>query len=279
MLARPQNQFCLTDAASSESGLAKHQIPIRPSRKHFPPGLALSLAVVLSCFVSPSTAFTANLLDTFDGTSLDATMWRQTNPQWISQNNALFLDAASHPGNALQVTTLNLGLGIGGSAQVQVTFTGRDLLNSTAQTAWLALTTDDSKYFVGVDSYAVSDEMHINPLSPVGYTDMYYSGGGNGNGNYRTFAVPLNTLFSLRLERLTATSVRYSVLNSANSIIAQDTRILPSYTDPLYLALGDISVDATFDNLQLSGNIIPEPSASALLGLGAAALVVFRRRK
>ncbi len=247
-------------------------------KKQFPPRLALSLAVVLSCVVPASTAFTADLLETFDGTSIDANTWRLTEPQSISQNNALFFTKANNPGYPAQVTTMNLALGIGSAAQVQVTFTDRSLLNNYAQLVWLALTTDSAKRYVGFDSYAVSTQLNINPSSPSGYAAMYFYGGGAGNGPARLFPVSLNTLYSLRLERLTDTSVRYTVLDSADSVIAQNTRTLPSFTDPLYVALGAAAVDATFDNLQLSGNIVPEPSALALLGLAAAA-ALWRRKQ
>jgi hypothetical protein len=243
------------------------------SKKRFPVRLPFSLAVALSFVVPASTAFTADLLYTFDGTAIDTDTWRLTEPQSISQNNALFLTKANNPGYPAQLTTMNLALGVGGSAQVQVTFTGRTPLNNWAQLGWLALTTDDSKRYAGFDSYAVETQLSINPANYPGYAALYFYGGGYGNGPARLFSVPLNTLYSLRLERLTGTSVRYTVLNGANSVIAQDTRTLPSFTDPLYIALGAGSVDATFDNLQLSGNVIPEPSALALLALAATAAI------
>ncbi len=248
------------------------------STTRFAVRLPFTFAVALSCIVSASTAF-ADLLYTFDGTSLDTSTWRLTEPQEISQNNALFLTDANNPGYPAQLTTKDVALGIGGSAQVQVTFTARTLLN-WAQVGWLALTTDDSKRYVGFDSYAVSAQMSIDPSNYPGYSSMYFYGGGNGSGPFHSFPVPLNTLYSLRLERLTDTSVRYTVLDSANSVIAQDTRTLPSYTAPLYIALGAVSVDATFDNLQLSGNIIiiPEPSVPLLLAAAAGA-ALWRRRQ
>jgi hypothetical protein len=244
------------------------------SKKRFPVRLPFSLAVALSCVVPASTAFTADLLYTFDGTSIDTDTWRLTEPQSISQNNALFLTVADNPGYPAQLTTKNLALGIGSSAQVQLTLTDRSPLNNWSQIAWLALATDDSQRYAGFDSYAVETQLQINPSGPPGYAALYFYGGGYGNGPARLFTVSLNTLYYLRLERLTDTSVRYTVLDSADSVIAQDTRTLPSFTDPLYIALGAATVNATFDNLQLSGNIIiPEPSALLLLVVAAAAAI------
>jgi len=230
-----------------------------------------SFAVVLFCIVSASTAL-ADLLYTFDGTSIDTNTWRLTRASSISQNNALFLTGASNPGYPAQLTTKDVELGIGGSAQVQITITDHTSQNFVP-CGWLGLTTDDTKTTVFFDSYAVSTELDITPASIPGYSAAYFYGGGYGTGVAQSFPVALDTVYSLRLERLTDTSVRYTVLDSANSIIAQNTRTLPSFTSPLYVAIGSVSVDATFDNLQLSGNIIfvPEPSAALLLAVGVAA--------
>jgi hypothetical protein len=108
---------------------------------------------------------------------------------------------------------------------------------------------------------------------------MYFTGGGSGSGPARLFPVSLNTLYSLRLERLTDTSVRYTVLSDAGAVIAQVNRSLPSFTDALYIALGSVSVDTTFDNLLLPGNIVPEPAALLLLALAAAAAIWRRTQK
>ena len=250
----------------------------RPPTERLAVRFAFSFGVVLFCIVCAPTAF-ADVLYTFDGTSIDTNTWRLTQPQNISQNNALFLTGASNPGSPAQLTTKDVALGIGGSAQVQITFTAHTSQTNFLPKAWLGLTTDDSKRFVGFDSYAVSTELDIAPAYSPGYSAFYYYGGGFGNGVGKSFSVALDTLYSLRLERLTDTSVRYTVLDSANSIIAQNTRTLPSVTDPLYVAIGSVSVDATFDNLQLSGNIIlvPEPSVPLLLAVGVAA-ALWRKR-
>ena len=169
-----------------------------------------------------------------------------------------------------------MGLGIGGLAQVQVTFTALTSTPNYATLAYLALTTDSSGFGSLWDSYGLSTQLQAGPThtgliggNPLSVTNI---------APVRLFPVTLNTTYSLRLERLSDTSVRYTALNSVGVVLGQITRTLPSYTDPLYVVLGAISVDATFDNLQLSGTVIPEPTTFTLLGLGSLALAVWRRR-
>ena len=96
----PEGQFSLTRATLSTCA-AQRQVLIN---------LTSWLGVALSCVVPASTAISADLLNTFDGTSIDGNTWRQTNPQWISQNDALFFTTASNPGNPAQLTTTSLAL-------------------------------------------------------------------------------------------------------------------------------------------------------------------------
>jgi hypothetical protein len=112
--------------------------------------------------------------------------------------------------------------------------------------------------------------LSLDPTMP-GYSAVYYRDGG-GDGVGRRFATYLNTLYSLRVERLSDTSARFSVLNSAGSVLAQNTRTLSSFPDPLFVAMGTLAVDATFDNLQVSGNVIPEPGSASLLLIGGAVM-------
>jgi hypothetical protein len=253
--------------------------PRRSASQPFSLRVALALAMLVSCSGWAFAGFNSNGLETFDGTNVDTSTWRLTNPQWISQNNAAFISmsTSTNPATPTQLTTTSIALGLSSSAEIQATFTAHTPVSNYSQFVYLALTTADSPHGWDLfDSYAVSAELDFGPFGS-GFIANYYSGGG-GNGNGHVYTTTLNTLYSLRLERLSDTGVRYTLYDSANSILYQYLRTLPSYTGPLYVAFGADSVDATFDNLQLSGNIVPEPSASALLGVAAAA-ALWRRKK
>jgi hypothetical protein len=230
------------------------------------------------CSFPAGAAFSSGWLETFDGTEIDTGTWRLVNPQAISQNDAAFFAVANSAGTTTELITTDVGLGIGGLAQVQVTFSALTSTPNYSTSAYLALTTDSSGFGSPWDSYGLITELRAGPNysgliagTPLSVTNI---------APFRQFPVSLNTTYSLRLERLSDTAVRYTVLNGQGlTILGQVTRTLPSYAEALHVALGVRSVNATFDNLQLSGTIIPEPATLSLLSLGSLVLVMGRRRR
>lgn len=238
---------------------------------------AATLALILSGSLRAGAVFSSGWLETFDGTNIDPGTWRQVNSQLISQNGTAFFAAANSPGIVTELITTDVLLGIGGRAQVQVAINALTTTPNYSQFAYLALSTDSSGFGTPWDSYGLFTE-----LSSAGALSGLVASTTISVTNIaplRTFPVALNTTYSLRLERLTDTQVRYTVLDGSGiSILGQVTRTLPSFTEPLYVAIGARSVDATFDNLQLLGTIVPEPGTVSLFGLGSLVLLVGRRR-
>jgi hypothetical protein len=239
---------------------------------------AFTLALILSCRLPAGAAFSNGWLETFNGVNIDTGTWRQVNPELISQNNSAFFAVANSPGIVSELITTDVRLGIGGRAQVQVAISALTSTPNYAKFAYLALTTDSSGFGTPWDSYGLNTELSsagalsgLVASTPLSVTNI---------APLRIFPVSLNTTYSLLLERLSDTQVRYTVMDGQGlNILGQVTRILPSYTEPLYVALGARSVDATFDNLQLFGTVVPEPTTFSLLSFCSLALLVGRRRK
>jgi hypothetical protein len=238
---------------------------------------ALPLVLILSCRLPAGAVFSNGWLETFDGNNIDPGTWRQVNPGLISQNNAAFFAAANSPGNVTELISTDIRLGIGGRAQVQVAISALTSTPNFAKFAYLALTTDSSGFGVPWDSYGLITELEAGTYpgliasTPLSVTNMAPA---------RIFPVTLNTTYSLRLERLSDTQVRYTVLDGQGlNILGQLTRILPSYAESLHIAVGARSVDATFDNLQLFGTVVPEPTTFSLLSFCSLALWMGRPRQ
>lgn len=237
---------------------------------------AATAALVFTCSFPARAAFSSGWVEPFNGSHIDTDTWRQVNPEEISQNNAAFFAAANTPGFAAELITTKIGLGIGGRAQVQVSISALTTTPNYAKFAYLGLTTDSSGFGTPWDSYGLFAELSsaggfsgLVASTPITVTNI---------APLRIFPVTLNTTYSLRLERLSDTVVRYTALDGPGlNVLGQVTRTLPSFTEPLYIALGARSVDATFDNLQLSGTIVPEPATFSFLSFGALALLAGRR--
>jgi hypothetical protein len=281
METRSSSTFC-THIWSCLSGMRKRPGPrfcSRGSRQSLPVRVALGLTVVFGCSGWAFAGFNSSWLETFDGTSVDSSTWRLTNPQWVSQNSAasINMSGSTNPAVPTQFTSSGIALGVSSSAKIQVTFTGHGPSNFT-QIAYLSLTSADSgQGWYLFDSYAVEAQLGLGPYDDAFMAGYYHGGGGDAGGH--VYSTALNTLYSIQLERLSDTSVRYTLYDSANTIIQQYLRTLPSYTGPLYIAFGADSIDATFDNLQLTGTIVPEPSASALLGTSVGLLILRHRTR
>jgi hypothetical protein len=234
------------------------------------------LVCSLGLFVAPSYAdFNNGNVETFDGTVIDTNHYRQNHAELMSQNNALFITAAANEGIPVENVTTTKALGVGGVAQVQVTVTAKSPLTNFSHQVYLALTTDTSTNSHFFDSYGVASNLSFN--APGGFTGSNYSNG-SGTGDGFVLSTSLNTLYSLKIERLSDTSVYYAVLNSSNTILSQTTRVVPSYASPLFISIGGTAVNASFDNLTLTGNVVPEPASAALLLLAGGFSLTRRRR-
>jgi hypothetical protein len=219
-------------------------------------------------------AFDASGLETFSGATVDSNTWRMIHPEHLSQNNAAIFTCAASPGEPTHLVSIaGIALGVGGTAQVQLNASARTSETNFSRAAWIVLTTDNSGVGFLQDSYAVATELSYGTPSFTG--NYYASGAGTGNGS--VFTPSLNHEYGLRIGRLTSTSIRHTLLDTNNSILRQLTRTVPANTDLLQIAIAATSIDATFDNVQLSGNYIPEP-ASAIVILSAAALLRAPRR-
>lgn len=125
-----------------------------------------------------------------------------------------------------------------------------------------------------------------------GYGSMQYRGSTGGN-KVQTFTGVKNTgvvthnitnnvtrNFQIVLDATDATSTNWtfefsldgSVIDTAATVAGGDAGVIK------YVGFTSGGSDATFDNFLLSGVAVPEPSSTALLGLGSIALILRRRK-
>jgi len=228
-------------------------------------GIALGVCQARGAFV--------NNVETFDGTSKDTTTWEEfTRGSAITQDGKLTLDASVDPsfGHA-DYTTRQVTVGVGGFVQADVTVRWKrfaDLSHAKADDAWVALTTNSAGAgdVIFHDSYALSTQEEFDSFDDSGYWsgNWYQASHGSGSGNVSGH--PLNHTYQLRLERLSATSVRYSATNLDGSAVWSTVGTVPANSSPLFVALVAINTITDFDNVIVG--VVPEPSvAAACLGL------------
>jgi len=140
------------------------------------PKCAYFVPLILSLLCAPAFAtFTPGGLETFPGTTLDTTTWQSINPQFISQNNGLFMAAANNPADLTQFTTNYMAVNVGGAATVQVTMTAKTSQNNDSQFAYLGLTTNfNGSPLINLgQQYALSTNIELNPET---FSGNYFSG-------------------------------------------------------------------------------------------------------
>jgi hypothetical protein len=238
--------------------------------------------LILTLLCSPAlAAFNSAGLETFNGTTLDGTTWEEDSPQFISQNDGLFMNTVSNAGQLAQYTTSYEAIDVGGFAQVQVTISAYSLNTDIGQFAYLGLTTNTNKSMTlvrGKEPYSLYIEANVDPET-TGFFDDYSSGATNiASGSIA--AISLNQPYTLRLDRLSNTSVEYQATNSLGQTIFSETETWPAFSGPVFVALGVDSINAKFNNLQLGGSFgdVPEPEIVVWLLPLTSMLLLGRRR-
>src|SRR4051794_18934904 len=177
----------------------------------------MTVTIALGLFFAPrrgeSSISSATGLDTFDGTAIDASTYRiindWVNPASLTQNNALIFSNIPGSEHVTGIVTRFSAIGVGGAAQVQINAT-RVPSPPTSSFAVLCLTTDSAGSWYVLDSYALACEVDYSSHSFLNEYAAYPDGDGSGQ------VIPIVTgrTCTFRIERLSETSVRASVLDA-----------------------------------------------------------------
>jgi len=114
-----------------------------------------------------------------------------------------------------------------------------------------------------------------------GGSSVEITGGGNREADNSTFNFTDDASVLLLTRRTTTNFVNYYINGAGSSTFQYQGSNLEFGADPFALEAGDTAVLSAFNGTagsQVSFNAIPEPSSTALLGLGGLALILRRRR-
>ena len=194
---------------------------------------AVMLAMVLlwaagpafGAFIPVSGSPADGVVERFSGTTLDLSAFRASLGDVVAtQNNGLYLSGAdAHAGSEL--TTRTISVPVGGYAELSARATAQNSDNLYTQLIFAGLATDDSP-------------SQIPELgSTYAFTAAYFNSnfnkfaaivGSSGSGNSFNIATPalpaLDLNYILRLDRLSATSIRFSVLDENHTELGSLTR-------------------------------------------------------
>jgi hypothetical protein len=228
--------------------------------------LSLSLAAL-------SHAGFVNGVEGFDGTSKEPSVWEEyhaTNQGFAAQNNAMLL-ASPASGSGIEYTTTLAQVGIGGSVRVEVSEAS---LKPGGSYASLVLTTNS---FGTTWQFSFDDHwLEMDYFDGTGFSS-WYGGDGSSTGMIEsgTYTSTPGEMVKLEINRLSATTAAFSAFAADNTLLFTRTHTFSGMPSSLYVALFAYNLDATFDNVTLTGNyVVPEPTLLAPL---AAVTLLYRR--
>ena len=231
-------------------------------------GTIAFLILLTLCACNTYAAFVSQH-DTFPGTSPDTANW-QAYPAFafgFSQNNGLTIDTTSAGGPYIaDYTTTSLQVPVGGSAWTRFTMlaAGNPSSGNPEQGA-LFLTTNNN----GV---SLPDQYDSYYLMLGMSTDGIWF---NSAGFAQLQPAPPSLLgrqFTLQITRTTDSITDYYVFDDTGLIASQQIN-WPGLAAPLYISVQSSSSKVLFHEVW-----IPEPATATLLTLGAALMIIPRRR-
>src|SRR5688572_14978815 len=221
-------------------------------------------AALCAVAVRPARAGFDGGVERFDGTLKDTATWQEYvgGNEVISQNNALFITdpQGGISGNAGDYTTRHVALLPEStvSARAMVGGTGLASLFRTSNSAGATALTQ-------FDSSCTQLVVDVPSGSPDGSITRWIGGSGSGtqSGLVAQVSNPIGQTFKLEIVRPNSKDYTYRAYDAQGLLLGSNSYIGSiSHPEALFISLGGINgMSATWDDVTVTGNIVPEPCA------------------